>query len=196
MGASHRKPLGATTDPNLVAFVRAPTPLAVPRIVMPPVPPKTPPASASIGTSSDPEIVITPFEASSAPDVVISPASEGGTEPILLVRKRPPSEPEMEVSVEIEAELPPERVAATPARDVSGDSNPEITVSRDDGNAKVTETVTEDSEQTVTVTTEEPTRTRPVTADDASSVSGTIEAEPPLDNLSRSRRVSDGWGEE
>jgi len=151
----------ATTDPNLMAIARAPTPLGVPQLVLSPV-----------------------------------PAQRPDTEPILLVPKipkRPETEPpEIEVSLELEADLPPERVAVPVAveRDDSND-HPEITVSRDDGRAKVTETVTETSEQTLTVTVEESTRRRPVTADDASSASGTIDSESP--SSTRPRRVSDGW---
>jgi len=155
----------ATTDPNMVALARAPTPIAVPRPII-------------------------------APEIVISPATETGTEPILLVPKVPKradtESPEIEVSYELEldAELPPERaaVAAQVQRADESNDQPDITVSHDDGRAKVTETVTETSEQTLTVTVEEPTRTRPVTADDATSISGTIESAS-----SRKRRVSDGW---
>jgi len=153
----------AITDPNMVAIGRAPTPIAVPRPIL-------------------------------APEIVITPVTETGAEPILLTQKIPkraePESPEIEMSYELEAELPPERTAVpVPGqRDDDSNSHPDITVSRDDGLAKVTETVTETSEQTLTVTVEEPTRTRPVTADDATSISGTIESAS-----SRKRRVSDGW---
>jgi len=153
----------AITDPNMVAIGRAPTPIAVPRPIL-------------------------------APEIVITPVTETGAEPILLTQKIPkraePESPEIEMSYELEAELPPERTAVpVPVqRDDDSNSHPDITVSRDDGLAKVTETVTETSEQTLTVTVEEPTRTRPVTADDATSISGTIESAS-----SRKRRVSDGW---
>jgi len=158
----------ATTDPNMVALARAPTPIAVPRPII-------------------------------APEIVISPATETGTEPILLVPKVPKradtESPEIEVSYELEldAELPPERaaVAAQVQRADESNDQPDITVSHDDGRAKVTETVTETSEQTLTVTVEEPTRTKPVTADDATSISGTIE---PASSRPRPRRLSDGWG--
>jgi len=158
----------ATTDPNMVALARAPTPIAVPRPII-------------------------------APEIVISPATETGTEPILLVPKVPKradtESPEIEVSYELEldAELPPERaaVAAQVQRADESNDQPDITVSHDDGRAKVTETVTETSEQTLTVTVEEPTRTKPVTADDATSISGTIE---PASSRPRPRRVSDSWG--
>ena len=174
----------ATTDPNLVAFTRAPTPLAVPQIVLPRPPMKARPA-APVGTGSDPEIVITPLTEGSA------------TEPILLVNKRPPTEPEIEVSLEMEADLPPERIAAPKPVVRRDDSSPEITVSHDDGSAKVTQTVTDDSDQTLTVTLEEATRMRPVTADDGASTSGTIDSETSHDaDEARPRRVSDGWGEE
>jgi hypothetical protein len=136
----------ATTDPNLMAIARAPTPIAIPT----------------------------------------------------LVPKRPQTEPELEMSIELEADLPPERagIPAVVQRDDSSD-HPEITVSHDDGQQKVTETVTETSEQTLTLTVEEPTRHRPVTADDAASVSGTIEDRPVADEQPpRPRRLSDGWGDD
>jgi len=164
----------ATTDPNLVAIARAPTPLAVPQLVIPAVPmvpPTLPPA----------------------------PVSDAGTEPILLVpkvAKRPETEPpEIEMSIEMEADLPPDRTAVpvAVAREDSSD-HPEITVSTDDGQAKVTETVTETDDQTLTVTVEEATRRRPVTADDSLSASGTIDSTPTTPT--RPRRLSDGWGDD
>ncbi len=137
----------ATTDPNLVAIARAPTPLSVQQLVVP------------------------------------------------LPASREMIEPEIEVSLEMEADLPPERPAVTQRVVHAEDSSPEITVSRDDGTAKITETVTEHDEQTFTLTVEEPTRTRPVTADEGSSASGTIEAGLPDEPLG-SRREADGWGDE
>ncbi len=80
-------------------------------------------------------------------------------EPILLVVKRDANEPDIEVSLEMEADLPPERPVVAKPVIHSDDSHPEITVSRDDGHAKITET-----------------GTRPVTADDGSETSGTIDA--------------------
>ncbi|MBA3455427.1 MAG: protein phosphatase 2C domain-containing protein [Deltaproteobacteria bacterium] len=144
--------------------------------------------------TTDPSLVPLPSASASDPEIVITPMTEAGSEPDLLVTKRS-AEPDMEVSLEMEADLPPERVVErAPVAPHSEDSHPEITVSRDDGSAKVTETVTETSEQTLSLTVEEASRSRPVTADDGASASGTIDdVDLPAD---RPRRVSDGWGEE
>ncbi len=157
----------ATTDPNLVAIARAPTPSSVQQLVM-------------------------PLPASSDPQTANSPVTDT-SDPSLLVATRDPNEPEIEVSLEMEADLPPERQGVTKPIVHTDDSSPEITVSRDDGSAKITETVTETNESTLTLTFEEPTRTRPVTAEDGSSASGTIESELPDESL---RRVSDGRGDD
>ena len=157
----------ATTDPNLVAIARAPTPLSVQQLVMP------------LPVSSDPQTANSPVTDTS--------------DPSLLVATRDPNEPEIEVSLEMEADLPPERQVVTKPIVHTDDSSPEITVSRDDGSAKITETVTETNESTLTLTFEEPTRTRPVTAEDGSSASGTIEAELPDESL---RHVSGGRGDD
>ena len=83
------------------------------------------------------------------------------------------SDPEISITVlEMEADEP------FTALD-SGD-HAMISVSHDDGDAKVIETVTDSSSATMHVTVEEATRTRPVTADDAVQVSGTIESARPL----------------
>lgn len=160
----------ATTDPNLVAVTRSRTPLAVAQLVVP------------NAASSDPEIVIAPF-------------TDSGSEPVPLVKRA--ADTEMEVSLEMEADLPPdpEPIRTPVVRVHSDDSDPEITVSHDD--AKVTDTVTETSEQTLTVTVDGRPGSRPVTADDGASASGTIDSEETPDvPAERPRRVSDGWGEE
>lgn len=131
----------ATTDPHLIAISRAATP---------------PQHYASTVSASDPEIVITPFtDAASEP-------------PILLVAKRESAEPEIEVSLEMEADLPPERPVVAKPVVRHGDSEPEITVSH-----------------------HEPTRSRPVSTGDGDSASGTIESESPDDPAVRPGRVSD-----
>ncbi len=81
------------------------------------------------------------------------------------------SEPDVERVIEMEADEP------TSALD-SGD-HAMISVSHDDGSARVIETVTDSSSATIQVTVEDPTRRRPVTADDAAQVSGTIEPDRP-----------------
>jgi len=70
----------------------------------------------------------------------------------------------------------------------------EITVTREEGAATVTETVTDTSDQILMVRVEEPSEPRParaVTADDAVAVAGTIDPAP--ERPRRARRISEGW---
>jgi hypothetical protein len=127
-----------------------------------------------------------------------------------------PTEPETETYLEIEADLPPEsgvdadfesELALSIA--LSGDIGAiesvreSVSVTIDDDNMRVTETVTETDALTLTVTVAEPItdrdaiRKRAITAQDSSSVSGTIsipdeDGAPPA---RRAKRHSEGWDE-
>lgn len=153
----------------------------------------------------DPEFESAPVAAqrpeSSEPEIEIVPARPEYSEPEIQIERRPEySEPEIMISM-----TPPPgtslRPPTEPEIEVTYGEDPDedqadIEVSRDDGRSKVIETVTETSSQTLTVTVEEPTRSRPVTAEDVSSISGTIEVElrPPASHINgRAKRASDGW---
>ncbi|MBL0214501.1 MAG: serine/threonine-protein phosphatase [Myxococcales bacterium] len=167
LGRAATPPAGMPTQP---VIGRAPTPLADnPALGRALTPPAGKPASYS-----EPEISITRL-AADADD------AEHGAEAQLAQMTRDASrrparlitEPEIETVVEMEADEP------TGSND-SGDHDDHaehlmISVSTDDGSAKIIETVTDSSSATMRVTVEEPTRTRPVTADDAAQISGTIE---------------------
>jgi serine/threonine protein phosphatase PrpC len=161
-------------------------------------PPPLPPPPNPRGIESEPEIQISRLADDSSPE--LSLRVEDGPEAQLgaMMReanKRPPrliTEPEIETVVEMDADEP---TAATTALD-SGE-HAMIEVSHDDGNARVTETVVDSSSSTMQVTVEEPTRSRPVTADDATTISGTIDhdATRPGTVPPRAKRLSEGWDE-
>jgi PPM family protein phosphatase len=118
-------------------------------------------------------------------------------------RPRPPTAPEIETVIEIEAD---DAAPGEPEIQVMDSGTvAEVTVS-EVGDAKVTETIVETSEATMSVTTvdESPAErphsdasepeiiiaTEPVTSERAPSTSGTITAQPDP----RPKRVSEGWG--
>jgi PPM family protein phosphatase len=185
--------VAATLPPSIV---RAQTPIApLPPLPPPPLPPPPLPAD-----QSEPEIQISRLAAdSSSPEIVIS--TDGGPEAQLatMVREaaqRPPrlvTEPEIETTYELEADEPDGR--PPPGAELDSGEHAMISVSTDDGSARVVETVTDSSSATMQVTVEEPTRTRPVTADDAQEISGTIESAPTRvqTNPPRAKRLSEGW---
>jgi len=129
-----------------------------------------------------------------------------------LPRLRPPTDPEIETYLEIEADEPPEsgldadlesELALSIAFSGDFDRIPEpITTDVDGDSLRVSDTVVESHAQ-ITVTVSEPAhdhasvRKRAITAQDSSSVSGTISipedgsAPPPR----RAKRQSDGWDE-
>lgn len=165
------------------------------------VPP--PIAGASDATTGEPEIEVVravpesarmelELQSLSSPDLVITPVTDEPSAPITLpVKRRWPTAPEIEMTME--ADEPDERDAPSSRDDTEADDDlAEMSVSTDDGTAKVIRTVTEESDQTVTVTVEEPTRSRAVTPDDAVSISGTIE---PRSGGGRAKRMSEGWEE-
>jgi serine/threonine protein phosphatase PrpC len=84
--------------------------------------------------------------------------------------KRPPTEPEIEAYIELDAE---------PASAEELDPSPEhdtVTLSHDEGDARITETVTDNSSQTLMLTVTEPVpHQRMVTPEIALQISGTIE---------------------
>jgi PPM family protein phosphatase len=125
---------------------------------------------------------------------------------------RPPTEPEIETYLELEAELPPESgggpdleaafafgPAARSAREELDEEHASVSITIEDDRTRVTETVTETSFHTLTVTVTEPVpaiaRPRRITAEDALAVSGTIDDGPPPDALPprRAKRHSEGW---
>jgi hypothetical protein len=98
---------------------------------------------------------------------------------------RPPTEPEIEAYLEIEAEAPPERAGSDP------DFESVLVTSFEDGHARVTQTVEDNSSKMLAVTeieleADEPPH-RPVTAEDGSTASGTIA------ERQRAKRISDNW---
>ena len=126
-----------------------------------------------------------------------------------MPRLRPPTDPEIETYLEIEADEPPEsgldaeleselalNIVFSGDLDRAGDPG---SARLDDGHPRATDTATEVRTQ-ITVTLHEPgheppVRKRAITAQDSSSVSGTIsipddgDAPPPR----RTKRQSDGW---
>ncbi len=116
--------------------------------------------------------------------------ARGHTVPSRRARPRPPTEPEIETYLEMEADLPPEsggdpdlesELALSIA--LSGDLDNEhqsMSITIEDDSRRVIETVTEDSSQTLTLTVTEPSagdhgvRQRAITAEDGAAVSGTI----------------------
>ncbi len=133
---------------------------------IPPAPPAADPLAAT-----DPNIaVVTPIS-SKAPTV--------------------PKIPRIPAEIVIEAGDPEDEERAAAAEPPDDAEVLEMTVTRDEGRGKVTETVTDSSDQTLTVTVEEPARLRAVTAEDGASTAGEI-----LTPSSRQRRVSDGWGDD
>jgi hypothetical protein len=135
-------------------------------------------------------------------------------------RYRPPTEPEIETYLEMEAELPPGTPdEPAPIARASGsapriahdddDDHPEISITIEDDSTRVTETVTETDFLTLTVTVTESVgesvaeapvaelRPRRTTADKI--ISGTIEdappGAPPATQAPRAKRHSGGWDE-
>jgi hypothetical protein len=100
--------------------------------------------------------------------------------------RRPPTDPEIETYVELEADLPPESGIDPDIESelaLSGDLEAEhesVSITIEDGNTRVIETVTETDAHTLTLTVTEPVgdlesiRPRAITADDGVAVSGTI----------------------
>ncbi len=179
----------APTDPALPAVSRADAPArnVLGRAATPPVGvaiaaigrAQTPPAGNR--EISDPEITITGLASDAANDGPESQLQQMTRSPSPQ-RARPPTDPEIETVLEMEADEP------TPTALDSGE-HAMIEVSHDDGSAKVIETVTDSSSATMQVTIEEPTRARPVTADDAAQISGTIDSERPRD----ASQTDSGW---
>ena len=136
--------------------------------------PASPPAADPLA-STDPNIAI------------VTPISKAPTRPQIprMMAAASPSE------VVIEAGDPADEERAAAASPPEESEVLEMTVTREEGRGKVTETVTDSSDHTLTVTVEEPPRLRAVTAEDGSSTAGEI-----LTPSSRQRRVSDGWGDD
>ncbi|CAN5834048.1 hypothetical protein BH11MYX3_BH11MYX3_39470 [soil metagenome] len=174
----------APTDPSMPALgknavlARAATPpagVAIAAIGRAQTPP------AGLREVSEPEISITQLTSDAendGPEAQLQQMTRSSVE----TRKRPPTEPEIETVLEIEADEP------VPTALDSGE-HAMISVSHDDGSAKVIETVTDSSSATMQVTVEEPKRSRPVTADDAAQISGTIESERPR----ATSQTDSGW---
>jgi hypothetical protein len=123
---------------------------------------------------------------------------------------QPPTDPEIETYLEIEADLPPERGAVSDLeselalslalpRDPD-DEHEEMSITFEDDGHRVIETTTESDGLTLTVTVTEPfadldDRQRAITAEDGAEVSGTIsipEDTPPAGRR-RAKRHSEGW---
>jgi serine/threonine protein phosphatase PrpC len=145
-----------------------------------------------------------PIERPSTPPATVASHSPS------LPRLRPPTDPEIETYLEIEADEPPEsgldaELESELALSIafSGDLeriDAPVPIALADGSARTNETAT-DEHARITVTVSEPAhdhspvRKRAITAQDSSSVSGTISipedgsAPPPR----RAKRQSDGW---
>jgi hypothetical protein len=127
-------------------------------------------------------------------------------------RRRPPTDPEIETFLEIEADLPPapdeepdiDSAFALSALgdDVEVDGDHEsVSITIEEEGRRVIETTTETEAHTLTVTVTEPMdgrveHPRAITAEDGLEVSGTIsipEDTPPPPPRRRARRQSDGW---
>jgi hypothetical protein len=122
--------------------------------------------------------------------------------------RRPPTDPEIETYLEIEAELPPEPGAepdlesefALSALADLDDEHESVSIMIEQEGRRVIETTTETDAHTLTVTVTESldglADRRAITAEDGSSVSGTIsipEDTPPPPPRRRAKRQSDGW---
>lgn len=174
-----------TLPPGKAPVVRLPPVSPLPP---PPLPPPPRPAGAE---HSEPEIVIsqlaTDGEDAAGPEAQLASMVREASQ------RKPRLVTEPEITIELDADEPDAQ--AKKATD-SGD-HAMISVSQDDGNARVIETVEDSSSQTIQLHVEEPTRTRPVTADDVTTISGTIEPRPTVEPQStthpRSKRASEGW---
>ena len=119
-------------------------------------------------------------------------------------KARPPTDPEIETYLEIEAELPPVSGEAEPAPEFAlnvasqgdfDDEHESVSITIEEDNTRVIETVTETSTQTLTLTVtepvaDEPAQPRVITTQDGPAASGTLPV-PPAPSR-RSRRKSEG----
>ena len=124
-------------------------------------------------------------------------------------RRRPPTDPEIETYLELEADLPPgpgsepdlESEFALSALSDADDEHESVSITFEEEGRRVIETTTETSTHTLTVTVTEiddgADRARAITAEDGSSVSGTIsipeDTPPPPPPRRRAKRQSEGW---
>ena len=116
---------------------------------------------------------------------------------------QPPTDPEIETYLELEAELPPvsgEGTDLEPELGLGGEPHDEhesVSITIEEGSTRVIETVTEDDSQTLTLTVTEPSaaeprRRRVITSQEVGAVSGTIEEDSPGPPR-RAKRQSEGY---
>jgi serine/threonine protein phosphatase PrpC/CRP-like cAMP-binding protein len=145
----------------------------VPPVVMKVPPPTKPPISHVFRTPDAPlgERPKADPKAVSIPPPRITPPAGFVSQPSpVQPKKRPPTEPEIEAYIELDAE---------PASAEELDPSPEhdtVTLSHDEGDARITETITDNSSQTLMLTvTESVPHPRTLTPEISLQVSGTIE---------------------
>jgi hypothetical protein len=126
-------------------------------------------------------------------------------------RARPPTDPEIETYLELEADLPPEagdepdiesEFALSALGSGPDDEHESVSITIEEEGRRVTETTTETSAHTLTVTVTESMGhdyPRAITAEDGVEVSGSIsipeDTPPQPPPRRRARRQSDGWDE-
>jgi len=158
----------------------------------------TPPGGAPTVRVSTPSL-----RSSSAGPAQPAGLARGGAAPGEEPEIRPPTDPEIETYLELEAELPPASGEADdlePELGLGGephDDHKSVSITIEDGTTRVIETVTEDDSQTLTLTVTEPAaaepppRRRAITSQGGGAATGTIEdsPEPPR----RAKRQSEGY---
>jgi serine/threonine protein phosphatase PrpC len=158
----------------------------------------TPPGGAPTVRVSTPSL-----RSSSAGPAQPAGLARGGAAPGEEPEIRPPTDPEIETYLELEAELPPASGEADdlePELGLGGephDDHKSVSITIKDGTTRVIETVTEDDSQTLTLTVTEPAaaepppRRRAITSQGGGASTGTIEdsPEPPR----RAKRQSEGY---
>ena len=192
----------ATTDPNAVALTAAAAtsdaiPVAVARIITPPygmIAARPAPARVTMSPSvARQSLGGMQQEAKAQPAVVDTPRPTRS-------HHRPPTEPEIETVVEMEADDPPPGTASIDDEFESmtiEPAEPEDDATDENVVTRPGDPAADDSEPEIEIITGEPPRLdRAITADDNDTVSGEIEDTPAPPERLRARRVSDGWGDD